>query len=533
MISDHINWNLISEPRTPIWHPNKPVGNYPATVLRYLPTKRIQMQRSISSYSSSLSMGANVAKGKTKRTSATDKAIQNILKWADREEWAADRNEVIEAHFAPACKNFDLSIEELEEEIGPEIFGTLLGFATEDFLTRPMDPEGRTVIDDYLKRRGWAESWPGKCYLTALRGSVPSLYEIVDLEPGSHLVLNDLVLEGPLIRVEERLGSKSAAKWDKLGARVLHVDDKNLLAGGLLLFSFEAAESILRVLRKALKGTKSMYRKAAKKRNLPEDAPPGAIQHVFLSECAPAFSRIWLMHTLADFRQPLPSFTNFDGEKLLFSEVRFPLIGSMEEAEECLDAAEELAQASETGLDWVWLRQETQSKEAAPREKMRDTSFGSFAEGGSQILGNLELHEGELILSVNSAERAERGRDFLAQILGDLVGAPLTSYQTPEQALEQNPKEKPEGPKLDPEEAARLVQKFKDEHYRKVLSEPIPMLGDKNPRQAAHSKAGREKVLEWLKLLENNEARQAKRSGEPPYDSSWMWEELKLNDLHH
>jgi len=44
----------------------------------------------------------------------------------------------------------------------------------------------------------------------------------------------------------------------------------------------------------------------------------------------------------------------------------------------------------------------------------------------------------------------------------------------------------------------------------------------------SRSKKGREKVIEWLKHLENNELRRATSQGQAPYDSRWMWEELKL-----
>ena len=60
------------------------------------------------------------------------------------------------------------------------------------------------------------------------------------------------------------------------------------------------------------------------------------------------------------------------------------------------------------------------------------------------------------------------------------------------------------------------------------VDEPIPMLDNKTPRQCAKSKTGREQVVEWLKYLENNELRRAAGQGQAPYDSSWMWEELKL-----
>ncbi len=64
-----------------------------------------------------------------------------------------------------------------------------------------------------------------------------------------------------------------------------------------------------------------------------------------------------------------------------------------------------------------------------------------------------------------------------------------------------------------------------------MLSQPVPMLDGKSPRQAARSKAGRHKVAEWLKYLENQTARRAVGGGMPAYDFGWLWEELKIADL--
>jgi hypothetical protein len=51
-----------------------------------------------------------------------------------------------------------------------------------------------------------------------------------------------------------------------------------------------------------------------------------------------------------------------------------------------------------------------------------------------------------------------------------------------------------------------LVRQGLDDHYRRVLDEPIPALGGKSPRAAAKTPKGREKVAAWLKLLENHSA---------------------------
>ena len=69
-----------------------------------------------------------------------------------------------------------------------------------------------------------------------------------------------------------------------------------------------------------------------------------------------------------------------------------------------------------------------------------------------------------------------------------------------------------------------------DQHYRQLLDQPIPMLGGKTPRQAARTKAGRVKVVAWLKYLENGAAQRAPGDPMATYDLSWLWAELGLAD---
>jgi hypothetical protein len=81
-------------------------------------------------------------------------------------------------------------------------------------------------------------------------------------------------------------------------------------------------------------------------------------------------------------------------------------------------------------------------------------------------------------------------------------------------------------PKLPPEAAARVMRELLDRHYRRIIAEPLPALGNFPPREAARTVEGREKVIGWLKYLENGEGRRAHRERTPPYDFSWMWREL-------
>ncbi len=79
---------------------------------------------------------------------------------------------------------------------------------------------------------------------------------------------------------------------------------------------------------------------------------------------------------------------------------------------------------------------------------------------------------------------------------------------------------------LSPEEERTVIQQQLQEHYRRVLDEPIPSLGNLSPRRAARTAKGRERVAAWLKTLENHSAKRP--AGDPigDYDFGWMWQEL-------
>src|SRR5262249_29259685 len=150
----------------------------------------------------------------------------------------------------------------------------------------------------------------------------------------------------------------------------------------------------------------------------------------------------------------------------------------------------------------------------------------------SIVLGNVELNDREVILSVNSQVRAEKGQTYFAQRLGPLVRHPLTEMQSLDQVKSDTTGPKSLPPDLSPEEQRAVVHESLDRHYREVLDQPIPMLGNKSPRSAAKSAAGRAKVVAWLKTLENHSSK-FKDPDSPlaTYDFAWLWRELNLSEL--
>jgi hypothetical protein len=148
-------------------------------------------------------------------------------------------------------------------------------------------------------------------------------------------------------------------------------------------------------------------------------------------------------------------------------------------------------------------------------------------------LGHLELRGKWLVLEVNSLARADFSKQMLRQHLRELVGAPVSETQGVERALEKhrgrNRSSAPEAaPPFPADEAARVMKEFLDRHYRRVIDEPLPATGNVSPREAVGTQEGREKVIGWLKHLENGEGRRAQKEGTPPYDFNWMWCELAV-----
>jgi hypothetical protein len=157
----------------------------------------------------------------------------------------------------------------------------------------------------------------------------------------------------------------------------------------------------------------------------------------------------------------------------------------------------------------------------------------STLEDGSLALGSLELKGKKLQLTVNSENRAERARAMLAPSLEGLVDEPLVERQELAHAMADQAADTTADVSSDlpPDEQRRIVHESLDRYYREQLDEPIPALGDLSPRQAMKSAEGREKVVAWLKRLENHVARHKPPEPMADYDTKWLWQELGLKDL--
>lgn len=437
--------------------------------------------------------------------------ISGLLAFIGREgDWRERLQDIVAEHLMPALEEFEIDQDGLADLLGEQWSGVLWGCAFEDFLGQHY--EDGNIVDLYLKRRGWKETALNRAYFTALRDAPVSLYEVGDVQPGTSMVLRDLLSDAAPVTVREKSATRTLKQWDRIAVRVVPERDHHVISGALLPFHSEAVDFLFAGLRDALK---------LKKRDalrLTRDQLLG---------CAPIFTSAWLFIEIDRALTPAqPQFTNSDGDDVLFHELCYPLASGVTQkaVAERLDRVKGFLPEGPKFWNWLAVRKGRGGK--AGGGIMLDTQME-----GATVLGSLELTGKTLLVTVNSAERAAKVQKLIGAAAGDLLRAPLTTIRTVEQMRADQRRNGPSdaADEIPPEIAHQLMRDHLDKHYRETLDAPIPALGGKSPRQAVRTAAGRAKVIEWLKMLENRSA----GHGEGPiaeYDFGWMWVELGLQD---
>jgi hypothetical protein len=443
--------------------------------------------------------------------------LGGVMNYAARDEWNPHLTDVLGEHFGTAMLEFDVEFEDIGDILGEHWAATLFGCAFEDMLTRTIAPGDRNLADDYLKRRGWAEKGPTKIYIRTLKTSVMSLYEVSNVVPGKSLLARDLVRGGEPVLVSERSATQSLRQWDRIAARIVPHGSKHLLSGTVLPFAVDVSEALLATLNQAAG-------KRAKAKLAIDDAT--------LRGLAPLFTTAWLLDVLPKAMGEMqPTLHNSDGELVMFHRVRFPFSSSITQKDIAarLEAASELQK--ENTRFWNWLG-ELPPKRPLKGKPENAVAWSVTMDDGRTVLGNIELKGRSLILSVNSASRADRGTALIQAALDDLVGVPLTEIETVDQMRANHDPDAPRLPSLPLAEATALVHAMLDKSYRATLDEPVSMLGDLTPRSAARTAAGRRRLVTWLKFLENRSADKTDPADPmATYDFAWLWRELGVENL--
>lgn len=445
-----------------------------------------------------------------KQQKERDKAIMHLFDFIDQSEhWSPRFDELTRQLMLPVAHHFDTDVDTLIDRLldGPH-GGMAFGFLMDQMAVTTWNNEEGTPIDAFLKQRGWREGTHGRQYLRALNEADHAFLEVTDVEPGRWVELRPVGSTDKPVRVKERSASQSLHRYDVIVARLVYLG-KTTRFSAILPLSPEGAEYLSEQLDAVPGDLAQWYQEAVE-----EDGPEGLVEH-FADEIPDERQRrlsefgfmCWAIEALDPPLAIAPQMHNTDHERIVMTQYRFPITGHPDTIRQTLTDHPDLIDDSENA--WSWLK----------------------SDGSNTVLGRLELNPPNLIFHTNSVERGERGVAFIRSLLGDdQLGPPLGVHENLEDLMASSPPTPSSSMSSDelqqlPEVQALLQETMKN-HYRKTLDEAIPMLGNESPRACAADPTKRSKVVNWLKYLENTEA----KSPNPSQDFGWLWEELDLSD---
>jgi len=193
----------------------------------------------------------------------------------------------------------------------------------------------------------------------------------------------------------------------------------------------------------------------------------------------------WVEQWQADW-QP-PHLTNTDGEDLL-PHTAFFSVEDPEAVRRALHEREDI-DYDEAADEFVWVAV---------------GGTGRRSPGGPVTLAELELIDDELIVTVNSAERFARAREWVERLpgvkFGDVQVRELDPFADDDEGTPPDELMEPETPPLEPEDIAAIQAHF-DQQYMSWLDAPLPILDGLTPREAVRTPEGREQVETLIRTM--------------------------------
>lgn len=337
--------------------------------------------------------------------------------------------------------------------------------------------EGHTIVDRYLEERGRSLSAKEREWLEAQKRSWLSVWEVVEVDPGRHVMVKDLLSCEERI-VHEVSGARILKKRDAVLARVVDHGGESIFCGShpRPLPPMVAAEVVRRVRAR-------LRRKSAIPVERLRDEPLG---RYLIARWEDA------VEELDAQRARPPELHNTHGDLLLFTTDHFIFEkGHGQEIEKRLLALGDVEPPDEPGEPFTFLRR------GNAMHKDWDTT----------VIGRGVLSERELRIETNSIERADAMRQRIERACGTLVSHRAREHSDPlsQRAPKRDAEER--DPPIPPADAERIVREYKARHYESWIDTPLPALAGLTPRQAARKKAGRERVDVLLRDIENHENR--------------------------
>ena len=376
---------------------------------------------------------------------------------------------------------------------------------------------GKTIMGSFCDQRGITLTAEEKRLAESLMKSYESIYEVQDVREGEGLTIRD-IFTGEVMDVQEISASYETVRWDLVQTRVYRMDGVCRLAGN--------GQKLPRMRVEALKA----YLDKARRKFEAETGRMG--WPAFLKENA------FLMgHFFDEVVEEPPVLLTEERHRIISARAHFT-VTDYGRARELLSGEYDFADEEETpsgSVSYSWLKRGPSKEWEMGAEGAENgiVATSSIVHPSGQltftVLGTVNLHPDRLILECMSRERLERGKKRLLDLLRGYVRHRVDEFEDIHVAMERHAGKGEKVKPLKNEGARAMLASVMQKYMSAWPDQAIPALGGKTPREAVATKAGREKVLDLIKDIENGEARK-KMAGEPFTDIGPLRRELGIGN---
>ena len=352
---------------------------------------------------------------------------------------------------------------------------------------------GRTLVEEYLRRRGPRLGARERVLLESWRAARFGLFEVQSIQVGTGVDLKD-VFAGDQFFVHDVSSSRVVVRWDCIFTRVQDFEGQRIFSGNGFMVSRPLLPQLLAMVEE-------------------ESRAAGQTAAEFVRTNSHRWYRVLtkLHHEqLAGLRM-----VTAEGDEITFCSAAYRvrdeegLVAALAAVEVFEEATEENDTSGVRHFGWL----------------------ETGADGPRRSYGHIEIRDGRLRLECTSRRRLKTGRQLIQKNAGGFLKHEGDSFESVSEAAERISREGPskEPPKRVPPEVEReLVLQYKAEHYAKWPDESLPALGGKTAREAVRSEVGRRAVENLIRQMENGEDRLRKEGG-PAFDFSTLRKTLGLD----
>lgn len=213
--------------------------------------------------------------------------LGGFIKWLLAADQGRPLAHGMTAHAGAAARDAGIRLSDLRRYLPERDVRQLIDCVVEDIATRAMAGEKR-FADVYLDGPGQAEDLADVDYLTAVRDSGMSLYQVERAQPGLGFIAQDLLFRGPALQVIDVPASRVLRAGQMVAARLIRLNGMTMMTPGHLPLSAAEGQRLLREMKGLLA--------AARSRFAGDEAPDDA---VILRDYAAVYSNAWLGMTFA------------------------------------------------------------------------------------------------------------------------------------------------------------------------------------------------------------------------------------------